>query len=785
MSEGVRFLSAKPIWPEGKDREKNLLVGFRTVFEAAAGSKVILRLAASTLYRFFINGKFGGHGPARAAHGYFRVDEWDLTEDIGGGRNLLAVEVAGYNVNGYYLLDQPAFLQAEVVADGEVLASTAGEGKRFSARVLRERLQKVQRYSAQRTFSEVYRPRQDYDRWRKDVDAGFHAVKCAVFEEKRYLPRRVPYPRFETRQPVRQVSHGKIEPEGEAGKLWKPRTLTDIGPNFKGFREEELEVIVSLELQKLASVPQAEDNLPYLPTARLKLSESSYCILDFGTNLTGFLGCRVTCLKRARLFLTFDELLGEGDVDFKRLGCVNIAAYELEPGSFELETIEPYQLRYLKLIVLEGECEVEDIYLREYANPEVREAHFACSDWQLNKLFTAARETFRQNAVDIFMDCPSRERAGWLCDSFFTARAAFDLSGNTLVERSFLENFLVPETFEHIPQGMLPMCYPADHYRGTFIPSWALWFVLQLEEYLSRSGDRETVDAFKPKVMHLLDYFERFRNDDGLLEKLESWVFVEWSKANEFVQDVNYPNNCLYAGALSAAGRMYSRPELLEEAERVREVIRRQSFDGTFFVDNALRQAGKLELTRNRTETCQYYAFFFEVATPEKFPELWQNLCEHFGPRRQETKEFPEIHPANAFIGNMLRMEILSRCGRAEQLLNEVVDYYLPMAELTGTLWEFMDPSASCNHGFASHIACILYRDILGLWRVDTVKKLVELRFSDLPLDWCTGEVPTVDGPIYLAWWKEAGSIVYRVSVPAGYRIGVENASGKELTQKP
>ena len=44
------------------------------------------------------------------------------------GRTIVAVEVAGYNVNAYYVLDAPSFLQAEVVTDSDVLASTAGAG---------------------------------------------------------------------------------------------------------------------------------------------------------------------------------------------------------------------------------------------------------------------------------------------------------------------------------------------------------------------------------------------------------------------------------------------------------------------------------------------------------------------------------------------------------------------------------------------------------------------------------------------------------------------------------
>ncbi|MHB8336004.1 MAG: alpha-L-rhamnosidase-related protein [Ignavibacteriaceae bacterium] len=44
---------------------------------------------------------------------------------------------------------------------------------------------------------------------------------------------------------------------------------------------------------------------------------------------------------------------------------------------------------------------------------------FSCDDDSLNEIYSAAVQTFRQNSVDIFADCPSRERGGWLCDSYF------------------------------------------------------------------------------------------------------------------------------------------------------------------------------------------------------------------------------------------------------------------------------------------------------------------------------------------------------------------------------
>lgn len=777
------FRSAKPIWPKGRDTEMNLEVGFRAVVPGQPG-RMVLRVAASSIYRATVNGQFLGHGPARGPRGFYRVDEWDLTGKLSGEKNLIAIEVAGYNSNSYYLFDQPSFLQAEVVAGDQVLASTAGTGSRFEASILNHRVQKVQRYSFQRPFIEIYRLQPGFDRWLREPSAPVTAVETEVTPEKKLLARRVFLPDFHVTRPVRHIAEGRIERLAEVEKLWKDRSLVDVGPKLKGYPERELEQIPSIEMQHLRSVDSSALNRPWNEEDKVALGGNTYHILDLGTNLTGFLGAKLTCSTKTQLRLAFDEVLTEGDVDFKRLGCVNVISYQLEPGTYQVEAIEPYTLRYLKLICLEGDCQVENVCLREYSHPAITAATFKASDERLNRLFAAGVTTFRQNALDVFMDCPSRERAGWLCDSYFTARVETDLTGGTRIERNFFENFLLPEQFEHLPDGMLPMCYPADHYNGNYIPNWALWFVVQLEEYAGRTGDRAVVDALQPKVLKLFDFFKKYENEDGLLEKLPAWVFVEWSEANKFVQDVNYPSNMLYAGALSAAGRLYGLSDLVAKADKIRATVRRQSFDGQFFVDNALRRDGKLQVTRNRSEVCQYFALFFDVANPKDHAELWRVLRDEFGPERKQTKAHPEVHLANSFIGNMLRMELLSRAGRGQQILDESIAYLLYMVERTGTLWEHDGAYASCNHGFASHIVHTLYRDVLGVDRVDPLRKAVTLRFGDLKLDWCEGTLPTPDGAIQLRWWKEGDQLCYRLSAPDGYEVKMENASGRTLTKK-
>ena len=96
---------------------------------------------------------------------------------------------------------------------------------------------------------------------------------------------------------------------------------------------------------------------------------------------------------------------------------------------------------------------------------------------------------------------------------------------------------------------------------------------------------------------------------------------------------------------------------------------------------------------------------------------MWETLLQKLGQGGKSDKECPDVHFANAFVGNYLRLEILMREGLYAQLLDEIADYFDFMAQQTGTLWEHDNSSASCCHGFASHAAVWLLGmyDELGL----------------------------------------------------------------------
>lgn len=693
------FKKAVPIWEKEKTKEKNYTLLFRAAVERNRNVKLVVT-GAST-YQIFVNGDFVGMGPARAAHGNYRVDVIDLDTYLTEASNEIIIRVAGYGINSFHHLEQPAFLCAEIIVGDHVIAATGSTG--FAVRRMTERIQKVQRYSYQRTFTEVYRMDQS-------SQPAWNGLELEEVTGKKFLPRNVYYPQYE-KEVVREVfACGAVELSNSPLRTFTDRSLWKISDSLRGYRRDELEVC---SIERLY-------NHRYVPNERtqsievVELYNQEYCTMTFGKNLSGIVGFEVECTEEIELQMTFDELTTEDDFGFRwDFQTANIVIWQLKPGKYRLLTFEPYTMQFVRFAVFGGKCTLRDIHMRRYGYPELQ-YQLDSEDAKQISIFHAAAETFRQNVFDIYMDCPSRERAGWLCDAYFMARTEHVFDKTNQVERNFLENYIYCHNGT-VPEGMLPMCYPADfEIEPEFIPQWALWFVIELKEYYDRTGDRAFIDKAKSKVESVLAYFKKYENEDGMLEHLDGEEMIEWSETKKFMKDVNFPTNMMYATVLEYVAELYEVAEYPQKAKKLREKIFAMSYFDGFFHDHAIRQPdGTLEVQSDISECGQYFAFFFGLAGRETCGELWNTLVRDFGIERRENNKWENVVFANAFVGNYLRMELLLQYGEHEKLLEDIKKYFYYMSTTTGTLWEYESTRASCNHGFASYIL-YLY-DKLGM----------------------------------------------------------------------
>ncbi len=721
------FVAARPVWPRSLSGMLNCAACFRGLITAGPATAATLRIAAHSQYRVLLNDAFVAFGPARSAHGYARVDHIDLTGHLREGENLIAIEVWATHANTLSHAMDPAFLQAEVHVSSDRQPSHAppapvlytapqpGPGipspgvpspgapspgvpspgvpsadapspgfptsSVFSAHGIPQRLTRVRRYAAYRGFSEVC------DLTRPAIGSP---LALAPRSPRRLLPRRVAYHGYPLTTAQRIVSTGRRAPADR-----KPIRYPweDLPPDLcNRYPDTDLEADPLARLSPTLPVGRPTDQ----SADPLPIPAETFAVYDLGRCLTGFLQLEIETAGRVEATLTFDDRLTPAHaVDPTRLECVNAVNWVLPPGRHRLETREPYTARYLQIDAVGGPLEVHRAGIRRLEHDTASQTNpsaphtaplllSAPDDTSaspptpasplLASLVEAARHTLAQCATDLLMSRPMRDRAGWLGDSFFIARAAHLLFGDASVEHAFLENILLAPALAKLPEGMLPMCYPADHPDGQFIPQLPMWLILQLEEFAAVRArpeiGRPLVEAFATKIDRLLGWYQRFEREDGLLRALPGRPFIDGSIADTFQQDINFPTSMLYAGALGVAANLYARQDWSDKAARIRESVSTHAFDGTCFIDNATLAGDRLLPTTHRTEICQYFAFHFAIATPSTHPALWQTLLTQLGP--SHTTPHPTLHPSPSPLALALRIDLLRRNAMHDIALSDI-----------------------------------------------------------------------------------------------------------------
>lgn len=706
-------------WPENK----NDCLYFSCAFvlkSSVLPTSSVLKIAGKHLYRVHVGKHFVASGPSRCAHGYCEYDVLPIGNYLEDTDTVITVELCSFNLSIISdTNDRPCF-GAEITDGNDILFSTAD----FRCYELTDLNTVVPRYSWQRHFVECYEMKHCREKLYLGNTHEFPELPCKRVEAYRLSERSVSYPTYKIKK-AKSICLGAVKLDHNAPPYYD-RFLFEVGNNgyaYNTIKDPVVETARCLTYHRCNTKPE----------------NMSFELFDLDKNKSGFIMTELEVFEKSRLLILWDEVLNDrGFIDPLRMRMANMIRLDLEPGIFKFESLEPYTMRYIKVVVLNGSARINSVSLRRFENPDCDKLKYDFANKQYTELLDAAISTFAQNAVDLLTDCPSRERAAWLCDSYFSGAAEKLFTGSNKVEAHFLDNYAKYTPLPYFPKQILPMTYPGEFVNRRYIPNWDMWYILEVYEYYKRTGDRSMVERSKHNIVSMLQYFETFENEYGLLENLSGWVFVEWSRANDFTDGVNFPTNMLYHASLLAAAKLYGDTYGFQaRASKLKEHLIRLSLNGgLFFRDHAVRnEDGKLVVIDETSETCQYYAFYFGFATAQSNPQLLDTLLTQFGYDRDDASVFPKVYKSNAFIGNILWVAYLSDHGYAKESLKQVVNYYHYMSERTGTLWEYQTSHKSCCHCFASYIAIIILKATVGYIGTENDKII----FTDdyLPSDCC------------------------------------------------
>lgn len=685
------FKKAIPVFARGEENTLNYPLTLCAEVDSLKDTELLI--GAFSFYRLYINGNFVCAGPARTAHGYARVDKIVIDEYNIEGKNRIEIQIAGYNCGALSTARQSSFVVCELCRGEDVILYT---GRDFEGYFDRRRVQKVERYSFQRHFGEIWNvSAKDFRTFSPKVEL------VAATNMPKYLPRHVPKLKFDVLNTDVYASKGDFSFD-ETLPCKNNRYSIPLYDEWGRFDESEIPFKPFRWIQRQAKIKrEGEGRFPII------LREGEYVTVDMEHIECGYICISGKALSSADIVVGFSELCDPCDFQFTNVNCQNVIEYFVEDGvEFSEQSFEPYTCRVAIIMARGGDVRIDGFALCRHEFDRSRFIKRQIKDGELAEIYAAAESTFAHNVTDIYMDCPSRERAGWLCDSYFTARAEYFLTGGSVVEDAFLENYCLYENDGSFPEGVLPMCYPSDeHDNNKFIPQWCMWYVLEVKEYLTERNRSARKELFKNSVCGVIKFLENYENSDGLLQNLPSWNFVEWSDANSWVQDVNYPTNFLYAEVLRAAALLYDRADWADKAERVAAKTRELSFDGEVFIDNAmLSEDGELVNTQNSSEAGQYYAILFGGVdiNSSTYAKLKNHILEKFKNFNTDGRSFVSV---NAFIGFYLKMCALMKMGERELLSSAVKEFFGGMVESTGTLWEYAQKRGSHDHGFASYAA--------------------------------------------------------------------------------
>lgn len=371
------FRYAVPVWETGMQRDMN-----RTVSAVANINKCdscVLAAAGSSSFVILVNGQLVAHGPARAAHGFYRVDEYELAPYLTKDENVLEIRVAGYNINTFQYLDQPSFICAEAVCGENTVAYTSTGNSGFVFYGMDERMTKVHKYSYQRVFVENYR-----------LDSSFfnYAVKAPVkverTEDKKFIYRDIPYGDYARIMPVSVIGRGGIT-YSDKKEYHRDRSITQISERLRGYRESELEFASYVEIGKMdfAEKDEKPENAD-----SIALSADTYADVDIGKVYAGLFELEIEAATDGEFYITFDEILQNGKLNCFRIEPTNILGFTVKKGKYKIVSAEPYVMRYIRLISKGGEFKINGLKLIEIAFPQSAITAKFVSDDKIMKKYT-------------------------------------------------------------------------------------------------------------------------------------------------------------------------------------------------------------------------------------------------------------------------------------------------------------------------------------------------------------------------------------------------------------
>jgi alpha-L-rhamnosidase len=525
--------------------------------------------------------------------------------------------------------------------------------------------------------------------------------------------------------------------------------------------------------------------LPVPEPALLPVFADADCelVIDLGKERTGYVGFEIDAPAGTVVDGYGVEYMRDGYTQHT-YGLDNTFRYVCKEGRQSYLSPVRRGFRYLILTIRGNASQVKlhEVYINQSTYPVSEIGQFRCSDSLLNEVWEISRHTTRLCMEDTFVDCPSYEQVFWVGDSRNEALVNYFTFGATDIIKRCLN--LVPGSGDITPLYLdqVPSAW------SSVIPNWTFFWIIACEEYVAHTGDVRFAKDIWPAVRHTLNHYLLHLDDSGLLF-IKSWNLLDWAPIDQPGDGIVTHQNLFLVKTLRQALKLAESAGVEEEAiafgvqaDSLSDAINallwdqnRQAYFDCIHADGRWSEIFSMQT--------QVVAYLCDVATAERKSIMEEYLI-------KPPAKFVQI--GSPFM-SFFYYEALVKSGKYGLMLDDIRKVYGMMLEYGATTcWEmypnFAENRANPNqltrshcHAWSAAPGYFLGASILGVKRLDSGWRSVEIAPQPSDLTWANGVVPLPQGGhIGVGWRLEGNRMKLRIEAPEDVRISIRLPEGIE-----
>ena len=417
-------------------------------------------------------------------------------------------------------------------------------------------------------------------------------------------------------------------------------------------------------------------------------------LYDLGKEYVGLLSFELECNRETKINISYGECLENGHVKRKIGGRDFSIDYTAKRGKGAFTN---YMLRFAcRYLEVDSRDDVEILsigLIPQFYPVKVKNTALTGID---REIYQICANTLCLSMMEHYVDCPWREQCLYAFDSrnqMLSGYYAFE-GGNYEYAKSNL--LLISK--DSRDDGLLSICYPSG--IDLTIPSFSLYYIIAVKEYIEHSGDTSVFDDVSAKLQQIIEAFLS-NTENGLIASFEKschWNFFDWSPYADGYGDrvcrgkADVSMSILTVLALMSYDEicvLCTRPPVF--SEKINE-LRKKIYEEFY----SSRCGAFLNLGQE-TELVNALAVKAEIVTGAKANRICERLASH--------EMISCSLSMKCFVYDALIKTDMEKYKSF--ILNDIRKTYAPMIEI-GTVWETavgasdFDNAGSLCHGWSS-----------------------------------------------------------------------------------